>query len=72
MERMLEEVEYCKGVVKKRFKKPLVMSENDELCFKLMDKCHICGVKYTDKDVRVRDHATLLENSEAQLTKSVI
>ena len=21
-----------------------------------MDKCHICGEKYTDKDVRVRDH----------------
>ena len=21
-----------------------------------MDKCHICGKKYTDKDVRVRDH----------------
>ena len=56
MERMFEEVEYCKGVIKKRFNKPLVMSENDELCFKLMDKCHICGVKYTDKDVHNRDH----------------
>ena len=32
------------------------MSENDELCFKLMDKCHICNKKYTDKDVCVRDH----------------
>ena len=21
-----------------------------------MDKCHICSKKYTDKDVRVRDH----------------
>ena len=56
MEGMLEEVEYCKSVVKKRFSKPLVMSKNDELCFKLMDKCHICNKKYTDKDVRVRDH----------------
>ena len=56
MEKMLEEVEYCKAVVKKRFNKPLVMTENDEMCFKLMDKCHICGEKYTDKDVRVRDH----------------
>ena len=43
MERMLEEVEYCKDVVKKRFSKPLVMSENDELYFQLMDKCHICN-----------------------------
>ena len=56
MERMLAEVEYCKGVVKKRFNKPLVMTDNDELCFKLMDKCHICSEKYTDKEVRVRDH----------------
>ena len=45
MEKMLEEVEYCKAVVKKRFNKPLKMTENDKMCFKLMDKCHIC-----DKD----------------------
>ena len=45
---MLEEVQYCKGIVKERFNKPLKMSENDELCFKLMDKCHICNKKYTD------------------------
>ena len=56
MEKMLEEVEYCKGIVKKRFNKPLKMTENDELCFKLMDKCHLCGEKYTDKDVCIRDH----------------
>ena len=56
MEKMLEEVKYCKAVVKKRFNKPLVMTEDDEMCFKLMDKCHIYGEKYTDKDVRVRDH----------------
>ena len=56
MEKMLEEVEYCKAVVKKWFNKPLVMTEDDEMCFKLMDKCHICGENYTYKDVRVRDH----------------
>ena len=56
VEKMLEEVEYCKAVVKKRFNKPLVMTEDDEMCFKLMDKCHICGEKYTDKDVRIRGH----------------
>ena len=56
MERMLEEVEYYKDVVKKRFNKPLKMTENAELCFKLMNKCHICGKKYTDKDMHVRDH----------------
>ena len=53
---MLEEVEYCKAVIKKHFNKPLVMTEVDEQHFKTMDGCHICGEKYTDKDVRVRDH----------------
>ena len=56
MEKMLEEVEYCKTVIKKHFNKPLVMTEVDEQNFKTMDRCHICGEKYTDKDVRVRDH----------------
>ena len=56
MEKMLEEVEYCKAVIKKHFNKPLAMTEVDEQCFKNMDGCHICGEKYTDKDVRVRDH----------------
>ena len=56
MEKMLEEVEYCKTVIKKHFNKPLVMTEDDEQHFKTMDGCHICGEKYTDKDVRVRDH----------------
>ena len=56
MEKMLEEVEYCKTVIKKYFNKPLVMTEDDERHFKTMDGCHICGEKYTDKDVRVRDH----------------
>ena len=56
MEKMLEEVEYCKAVIKKHFNKPLVMTEVDEQRFKNMDGCHICGEKYTDKDVRIRDH----------------
>ena len=33
MEKMLEEVEYCKAVIKKRFNKPLVMTEDDETLF---------------------------------------
>ena len=55
IEKMLEEVEYCKAVIKKHFNKPLVMIEVDEQHFKTMDGCHICGEKYTDKDVHVRD-----------------
>ena len=34
MEKMLEEVKYCKTVIKKHFKKPLVMTEVDEQNFK--------------------------------------
>ena len=56
MEKMLEEVKYCKAVIKKHFNKPLVMTEDDEQRFKTRDGSHICGEKYTDKDVRVRDH----------------
>ena len=38
MEKMLEEVlKYCKAVVKKRFNKPLVMTDNDEQRFRTMD-----------------------------------
>ena len=55
MEKMLEQVEYCKAVIKKHFSKPLVMTEVDEQHFKTMDGCHICGEIYTDKDVRIRD-----------------
>ena len=29
------------------------MTEVDEQHFKTMDGCHICGEKYTDKDVHV-------------------
>ena len=60
MEKMLKEVKYCKAVIKKHFNKPLVMTEVDEQHFKTMDGCHICGEKYTDKDVRVRDHCHII------------
>ena len=32
------------------------MTEVDEQHFKTMDGCHICGEKYNDKDVCIRDH----------------
>ena len=65
MEKMLKEVEYCKAVIKKHFNKPLVMTEVDEQNLKTMDGCHICGEKYTDKDVRVRDHCQITGNFRA-------
>ena len=56
MEKMLEEVTYCKNIMKKEFNKPLKMTDNDELCFRLEEKCHICEESYKDKDIHVRDH----------------
>ena len=56
MENMLEEVKYCKKAMKKHFDKPLRMTKEDEDEFKKITKCHICDKKYTEKDIRVRDH----------------
>ena len=56
MEAMLEEVKYCKKVAKKEFNKPLRMTKEDEEEFQKAEECHICNKKYTDKDIRVRDH----------------
>ena len=32
------------------------MTKEDEIEFKKADECHICNNKYTDEDIRVRDH----------------
>ena len=42
--------------MKKEFNKQLITTYNDELSFKLEQKCHICEESYKDKDIRVRDH----------------
>ena len=56
MEAMLDEVKYCKTVIKKEFNKPSRMTKKDEKEFQKAEECHICNKKYTDKDTRVRDH----------------
>ena len=56
MEDMLEEVKYCKKIMKKEFNKPLRMTKEDEEKFKKTQECYICDKKYSDKDIRVRDH----------------
>ena len=56
MENMLEEVNWCKSKMKKHFNKPLEMTKENETDFQKATKCHICDIKYTDKDIRVRDH----------------
>ena len=56
MEKILEEVRYCKSVIKYKFNKPLKMTSADELKLRKADKCHICNVVYKKGDIRVRDH----------------
>ena len=56
MEKMLEEVKYCKNVMKKEFNKPLRMTKDNEDKFQKAEECHICNKQYTEKDIRVRDH----------------
>ena len=72
LEEMLKEVEHCKKVVKTKFNKPLIMTDEDEANFEAMNHCHICGNKYTDKDMRVGTTAISLGSSEAQHTNNVI
>ena len=71
MEKMLEEVEYCKAVIKKHFNKPLVMTEVDEQTLKLWMGVTFVAKSTLTKMCAVETIATSLENSEAQLTKSV-
>ena len=56
MAKMLEEVKYCKNVIKYKFNKPLKMTEKAEINFKKADSCHICNNKSINKDIIVRDH----------------
>ena len=61
LEYMLDEVKYCKKIIKKEFNKPLKMMKEDEEKFQKAEECHICDKKYTDKDIRVRDHCHITD-----------
>ena len=56
LEYMLDEVKYCKRIIKKEFNKSLKMTKENEEEFQKAEECHICNKKYSDKDIRVRDH----------------
>ena len=72
MESMLEEVKYCKKVMKKRFNKPLRMTEKDEDEFQKANECHICEKNILKKTLKSETIAMSQENIEAHLTKNVI
>ena len=52
MEKMLQQVEWCK----KMKYKYMTLTKDDEQNFKNANKCHICNKKYSEKDIRVRGH----------------
>ena len=61
MEAMLDEVQYCKTIMKNNFNKPLIiMTEKDEEEFQKATKCHVCDKQYTENDIRVRDHCHIM------------
>ena len=62
IEKMLEEVKYCKNTTKKFFNKPLQMTTDNEKKFGEAISCHICDKEYTDDDTRVRDHCHITGN----------
>ena len=56
MHEMLNEVDYCNVTMRKHFRKPLVMRDDEEKVFKASTSCYICGERYKEKDIKVRDH----------------
>ena len=53
---MIKESKYCSEVMKKHFKKELVMTKEDNRDFKNSTKCWICDNDYIDNDIKLRDH----------------
>ena len=53
---ILSEVEYCQKMIATEFQKPLHMTDEGVELFQVAEECHICGKKYLDNEVRVRDH----------------
>ena len=53
---MLDEYEYCRDMMKKKFSKTLIMSMEEEQIFQLSNKCWICDKLFHFLDEKVRDH----------------
>lgn len=45
MEKILDEVWYCKNMIKKQFNEPFLMTGEGEDNFNKVDECHICSKK---------------------------
>ena len=81
MEAIFKEFEYSKKVMKKHFKKILIMSEKGEQQFQSSNICWMCEKLTDDDDEKVRDHCHVTRkfrgaahwscNINLQLTKKV-
>ena len=56
---ILEELKYCKKVMKDQFNKNLVMTEEEEYLFQQSNNCWICKKIIDNEDEKVRDHCHL-------------
>ena len=59
MENMLEEVEYCKKMVKRHFNKNLKMTDEDMDDFNRSNKCYICNENYVEGVKPMKDHCRI-------------
>ena len=62
MENILEEVEYCKKMVKRHFNKNLKMTDEDMDDFNRSNKCYICNEKYVEGVKPIKDHCRITGN----------
>ena len=56
IEAIIKEFEHCKKVMKKHFKRNLIMSEEEEEQFQCNNTSQICEKLIDDEDEKVRDH----------------
>ena len=78
---ILKEYEHCKKVIKKHFKKNLIMTEEEEEQYRSSNTCWICKRLIDHDDEKVRDHCHVTGkfrgaahwscNINLQLTKKV-
>ena len=59
MENILEEVEYCKKMVKRHFNKNLKATNDDLRNFNESSECCICKVKYVKGEKPIMDHCSI-------------
>ena len=54
--KMLEENQYCKEIKNKQLKKEPIMTKDNIRHFQMVNKCHVCNMLSTEKDIKLRDH----------------